>query len=346
VIKLYKKLKNFLRKRQNLEFPIKVAYWRWCALIYPLFSDEAWLRGQYKRKTGKQLNLDEPKLFNEKLQWLKLNYHNPLMTRCVDKWEVRSYIEEQGLASLLVPAYGPYDSVKDIPFDELPDKFIIKMTNGSSFNMICDDRATFDLALAEKQFSAWLKLDLFPAKREWAYQHVTNRLMVEHLLQTETGEPPSDTRIFCFHGEPRYIAVDMDSVVDNIKTSNYYRNVYDISWNQLDASLEYPSKPGVTVPKPHNLDTMLDIARQLSAEFPFVRIDLYNNTGRIYFGELTFYHASGVRIDLYNNTGRIYFGELTFYHASGYQNIQPEAFHEQLGDHLDLSHIDNTLTTA
>lgn len=312
---MIKAVKNFLRKHERLEFPIKVLYYRLCALFEPLLSDEAYIRGQYRRKTGRKLNLIKPRLYNEKIQWLKLNYKNPLLNRCVDKWQVRSYVEEKGLGHLLITAYGPWNSVDEIRFSELPDQFILKLTNGSSFNLICADKSTFDKARAKKMFDAWVSLSFFAAKREWAYKDVRNQIMAERLITTASGNPPSDTRLFCFHGEPKLIAVDVDSIEDSVKTSNYYRHLYDIDWNPVAGQIEYPKKLGVVVPKPHNLDEMLTIARKLSADFPFVRVDLYNNMNRIYFGELTFYHASG------------------------YQNIQPEAFHEQLGSYLDLARV-------
>lgn len=311
-----KTIKNFLRKHDGLEFFVKVLYFRAQNVLAKIISDEAYIRVQYRLRTGLKLNLDAPKLYNEKIQWLKLNYKNPLLNQCIDKWDVREYVERKGLGHLLIPAYGPFDSVDEIDKGTLPDAFILKLTNGSSFNIICKDKSEFDFSAANKKFDKWKGIDFFSARREWAYKNVKNRVMCEDLLQMPSGGLPSDIRFFCFDGEPQVIAIDLDSVVGTVKTSNYYRHLFTSSWEPIDAKIEYPEKPEFEPERPDNLEELLEVARTLSKDFPAVRVDLYNIGSKIYFGELTFYHASG------------------------YQNIQPLSFHKRLGSYMTLPNTD------
>jgi hypothetical protein len=139
--------------------------------------------------------------------------------------------------------------------------------------------------------------------------------MVEKLLRSKEGKLPSDYRFYCFHGEVKIIAVDIDTVTDNFKNTNYYRHLYSPEWELIPATINYPNKKGYNVPQPQNLQRMLEIAGILSEDFPAVRVDLYN-------------------VD-----GKIYFGELTFYHASGYQVISPETFELKMGSWLDLNEV-------
>lgn len=305
-------IKNFLRNHDELEFLLKRAYFGFHGFLESYVPAKQFLKIQYFIKTGERLNVDNPKTFNEKIQWLKLNYKNPELHRCVDKWNVREFVREKGLEHLLIPAWGPYDSVDEIDFDALPSSFIMKLTNGSSFNILCKDKSSFDKVAAKRKFDSWVGINFYAARREWAYKGVPNKIICEELLVDKSGGLPSDIRFFCFDGEPKFIAVDLDSVVNGVKTSNYYRHIYTCQWEVVDATIQYPKKPNYEVEKPENLEELLSIARTLAQGFPFVRVDLYN-------------------VD-----SKPYFGELTFYHASGYQKIMPESFRYQLGEQMPL----------
>lgn len=307
-----KAIKNLIKKSPNLESTLKVWYFRYTHILSYFIPDSLYIRLQYFFRTRKLLNLSKPELYNEKIQWMKLNYKNPLLKQCVDKWSVRQYVTNKGLGHILSKAWGPYDSFDQINEDDAPTQFIAKLTNGSGFNLICTDKSDFDFADAKRKFDAWQTVDFFSARREWAYKDVPNRIMLEELLEDEAGGPPKDIRFYCFHGEPKIIAVDLDSLEDGIKTANYKRHLYDVDWNPIEGRIQYPTKTGYKIPKPQNLDELIGIARQLSIEFPAVRVDLYNSSKGIVFGELTFYHASG------------------------YQNITPELFHLRLGSYINL----------
>ncbi|MBQ1783464.1 MAG: glycosyltransferase [Gammaproteobacteria bacterium] len=305
-------VKNYLRKHERLEFILKKLYFGMHDKLERFIPSPLFLQCQYFLKTGERLNLNNPQTFNEKIQWLKLHYHDPLLNRCVDKWEVRDFVRERGLQHILIPAWGPFDTVDQMNAEMLPNAFILKLTNGSSFNFICKNRRDFNHSLAKEKFDSWMRVNFYAARREWAYKDVKNRIMCEQLLCTQEGGLPSDIRFFCFNGEPRVIAVDLDSVVDGVKTSNYFRHLYTCQWEPIEATIQYPKKSNYEVERPENLEDLLMIAKTLSAGFPFVRVDLYNVSGKPYFGELTFYHASG------------------------YQKIMPVSFRIELGNSISL----------
>lgn len=309
---IIKSLKNLVKKNENVEFFLRIWYFKFHSFFESLVPTETFLKIQYRTRTGCRLKLDNPITFNEKVQWLKIFYKNPVLKKCVDKWEVRDFVERKGLKNLLIPAWGPYSTVNEINQSDLPSSFIMKLTNGSGFNLICPDKSNFNWAKAENKFREWVKVNFYAARREWAYKDVPNRIMCETLLSSDNGGLPSDIRVFCFSGEPKFIAVDLDSVVDGIKTSNYFRHLYDLDWNPIEATIGYPKKAGYETERPQNLAEIIRVARILSEGFPLVRVDLYSVNEKIYFGELTFYHASG------------------------YQKFSPEEFGAYVGQLIEL----------
>lgn len=252
--------------------------------------DACMLRMQYFIKTGRNLNLKNPQRFTEKLQWYKLNYRNPIMRQCVDKFTVRNYIKSKGLSDILYDCYGVYSSVDSINFQKLPNSFVIKKTNGGGgLNvLICRDKNNFDIAYAKETMRCWLNSAELSGGREWAYKGLTPMLIIEEYLENKE-EPDAginDYKFFCFSGKPMYIVVDVDRYIE------HKRNFYDVKWNNLHITSDC-STSNNEIKKPDNLNEMLDIAQKLSNDFPFVRVDLYNIDGKIYFGELTFYPWSG-----------------------------------------------------
>lgn len=252
-----------------------------------LISDSSYIKRTFKKRLNRELSLENPIMYNDKLQWLKLNWRNELAPICVDKYAVRSHIKNEIGGEYLNELIGVYANVEDIPYEELPSKFVIKGTHGSGFNIICTDKEKLNWSKETKKIKHWLRRDYFWSSREWVYKDLPRRIIIEKFLETPEGDIPKDYKIFCFNGEPHFIEVDSD------RFSNHKRNFFDISWRPLDVEIQYPSEKKFTLPKPPTLDKMLDLSRILSKPFPHVRVDFYNIGDRIIFGELTFFHESG-----------------------------------------------------
>ncbi|MBE6834736.1 MAG: carbonic anhydrase [Ruminococcaceae bacterium] len=247
------------------------------------------LKLQYKIKLGRALNYDNPQRFSEKLQWYKVNYRNPIMHECVDKYKVRDFIKSKGLESTLVKLYARYNSIEEVEWDKLPDSFVIKTTNGGGgLNVVvCHDKNTLDINELNEKLQCKAKKSRYGG-REWAYYGLEPGIIVEELLVNSENPAAgvNDYKIFCYNGHAKYIIVDTDRYI------GHKRNFYDREWNNLHVLSDCPACDR-EIEKPSNLDEMLSVAEKLSEGFPYVRVDLYNNDGKIYFGELTFYPWSG-----------------------------------------------------
>lgn len=253
--------------------------------------DKIMLSIQYYIKLNRQLNLKNPERFTEWLQWYKINYRNPLMPKCVDKYEVKKYVKGKGLERLIIPTLGIYNSGNEIDFDMLPNKFVIKTTDGSGGQniIICQNKNKLDIKETKKKLDSWKGKKDIDAGREWAYTGMdSSRIIVEEFIEStyENNEGIPDYKFLCFKGHPKYIIYDYN------RYNGHKRNIYDINWNLIPIATDCPQKD-INIPAPKNLDNMLEIASTLSKDFPFVRVDLYNIDGKIYFGELTFYPWSG-----------------------------------------------------
>lgn len=250
--------------------------------------DKEMIRLQYRIKMGKKLNLKQPKTYTEKIQWYKLYYHNPLMTMCADKHLVRKFLENRGYKNLACHEYGVYNRPEDIRYEDLPDRFVIKTTNGSGTNIICKDKSQFQIEKARNELREWLKRDCYGLGREWAYKDITPRIIIEELLEDKENiyDGINDYKFLCFDGRVHYIVFDADRYV------SHKRNIYDADWNYVDVGTDC-DKLGDVIPKPEGFEKMKCIAEDLSKDFPFVRVDLYWVNHRAYFGELTFYPWTG-----------------------------------------------------
>ncbi|UTT43517.1 ATP-grasp fold amidoligase family protein [Exiguobacterium aurantiacum] len=311
-----KKIKNLIKKNDEIAYRLKAFTIAFAMIKTKIVSDENEIKSQYKRKLGRDLDLNNPNLYNEKIQWLKLNFRDELLNVCVDKHEVRNYVKTKlpNADQILIPQLGIYNDVNEIDFSQLPKQFILKLTNGSSFNYICfDKKKRGEIKKIKNRFKLWSKLNYYAIGREWAYRDVKNRIVCEELILSAQGNPPEDYRFFCFGGKVKIITVDLESVVDGVKTSDYHRKIYDTDWNAIEATIEYPDKPELFIEKPKLLTEMIEVAERLAEDFPAVRVDFYSFEDKFYFGELTFYHASG------------------------YQKISPLDFEEKMGEWLQLS---------
>lgn len=254
--------------------------------------DSIMLKLQYRIKMGFKLNLANPQRFTEKLQWYKIHYRNELMGICVDKYEVRKYVESKGLDNTLNKLYCVCSDPDEIDFAALPDRFVIKTTDGGGGEniFICRDKSSLDVPQLKKTLLSWKDKKNVNPGREWAYTLIKqSRYIVEEYLENEVNPEAgiSDYKFFCFNGKPHCIAYDIDRYI------GHKRNFYDIEWNNLHVSTDCDTFDDNLVPRPDGLEDMCKVAEILSKDFPFVRVDLYYIKGKVYFGELTFYPWSG-----------------------------------------------------
>ncbi|MCD4827128.1 MAG: hypothetical protein K8Q99_05050 [Acholeplasmataceae bacterium] len=269
------------------------------------------LKIQYKIKLKRFPNFSHPKRFTEKIQLYKINYKNDILKKCIDKYAVREYVKSKNLDYILNKNYGVYDNFKNIDFSRLPKKFVIKTTNGGGgLNiLICKDKEAIDYVAYEKAISDWSKvLKSRDGGREWAYSNLKPRIIIEEYLENSINPDSgiSDYKFFCFNGIPKYVVVDSNRYIKHV------RNFYDSEWNYLNISSDHENM-GDILDKPKNYEQMINIAKKLSSDFPFVRVDLYNLNGVIRFGELTFYPWSGY-VQFFPDDFDILLGnEFTFY---------------------------------
>lgn len=272
--------------------------------------DALFLRLQYYLKLGRRLNLAQPSLYNEKLQWLKLHDHRPEYCTYVDKLAVRDYVAAKAGEKYLIPLIAACERVDQIDWDALPQRFVIKCTHGSSSNIICADKSQLDVAAAKSKLEGWMQRNWFWLSREWPYKNVRPRIIVEKFMGGADGSVPYDYKLMCFDGEPRYIVVDAD------RYTGHTRNYYDTSWVKQPMRNRHPNCAH-EIPRPPQLEEMLDVARKLSQGIPHVRIDLYVVDGAVYFGEMTFFHGFGMEV------------------------FEPRAFEQHMGDLISLPGKEN-----
>ncbi|WP_223701113.1 ATP-grasp fold amidoligase family protein [Sutcliffiella deserti] len=257
--------------------------------LLDFLPDRLMIKLQYKIKTGRTLNLLNPVRFTEKLQWYKLYYREPLMIQCSDKYGVREYISSKGYEDILVPLFGVYEKAEDIDFDKLPDKFVLKTTNGSHTNILCEDKSKLDIDKTRKTLNQWINNWAGKVGREWAYHGIKPRIICEKYLDKDKNDDLIDYKFFCFNGEPHFLYV----IVERFLEDGIKLGIYDTSFNELPykrADIRGLKKEAI---KPKNFEKMVEIAKKLSEDFAHVRVDFYNIDGQIYFGELTFYTAGG-----------------------------------------------------
>jgi len=254
-----------------------------------LLPDKVVVKLQYYASLGRWPDLKNPKRYTEKLVWYKLNYRVPLMTQCADKYRVRFYLREKGYEEYMPSLYQVVDKVEDINFDELPDSFAIKCNNGSGTNIFIKDKSVIRKEEIVAEAANWKEVNTISVGREWAYVNIEPKIVVEELLVSNDGtqvDDLNDYKIMCFNGTPRVIWVDTE------RHTSHKRNFYDLDWNKLPVKSDCPHCTE-DIPKPYGLDKMIEIATDISKDFPFVRVDFYSLNQRIYIGELTFYPWSG-----------------------------------------------------
>ena len=277
--------------------PLKHAYYFFLGKYYP----KKLASMKYRKKFGKALDWNNPRDLNEKINWLKFHSDTTSWTRLADKYAVREYVKECGLEDILVPLYGRWDNANDIDFDSLPDSFVLKTNHGYSTNIIVKDKSKLDISKARKLLNKWAGKRYGLAQSEPHYYGIKPYIIAEKLLVEKNNTFSStlvDYKIWCFNGKPQSIWVCYSRTEESV-----YVAEYDTEWHyhpECSVFTKYYRDGGDIVPKPDNLDKLLEVAAKLSAGFPQVRVDFYNIDGHIYFGEMTFTCAAGF-MDFYTH---------------------------------------------
>ncbi len=282
-------LKHIVRSNPYYQLYKSRKNWRNAQRSVRQYDDVTFLKNTYQRNFNKPLDLDNPVSFNEKLQWLKINYSNPLVEQLSDKYTFRDYVKQQGYGHLLNPILFSVTSAKDIKYSDLPDKFVLKASHGSGWNIICKDKRKFNLKVWRKVLDSWLKQNYYCYYRETNYKNLKPRIICEKYIETHTKEGLLDYKLYCIDGKFQFF-----QMIDN---SNWDKriNLYDKDWNLLPVGYAFKQSDNV-FKKPDDLEQMIKIAEDLSKSLPFVRVDLYNYNRQIIFGEFTFFPSAGLKL--------------------------------------------------
>ena len=269
-------------------------YYRTRVLIklgyYDSLSDEEFLKKVFPKYMGYPLDLENPKTFSEKLQWLKVNYREPIQTVMVDKHEAKHFISQRVGDQYIIPTLAVWDSVEDIDFDALPNQFVLKCTHDSGGIVICKDKSSLDREAAKAKLRASLKRDYSKIAREWAYQNVPRRIIAEEYISELGNDDLLDYKMYSFHGEPKLTVV----CSDRFSKTGTRMNFYNIDWEPMGIHFgHYPPLP-TEFPKPATYEEMKRLTAELSKDCPFLRVDFYEIKGRLYIGELTFFPGAGL----------------------------------------------------
>lgn len=256
-------------------------------------SDEQFLKKEYYLAMGKPLNLDNPQTFNEKLQWLKIHNRKPEYTTMVDKYAAKQYVADRIGSQYIIPTLGVWDHFDDIDFDVLPDQFVLKCTHDSGGLVICKDKSRLNKKAAKRKIEHCLRRKYYYVHREWPYKDVKPRIIAEKYMADDFDskklESLTDYKFFCFDGTVDSVMLCMDR---NTGDTKFY--FFSPDWKLLRINKRGKAAPSnFTLPKPICMDEMITLAQELSKGLPYVRIDLYQCAGRVYFGEITFFPDSG-----------------------------------------------------
>lgn len=252
--------------------------------------DKIYLFLMYYILVKKRLNINNPKTFNEKLQWLKLNDRKNIYTKMVDKCEAKKYVADLIGNEYIIPTIGVYNNFNEINFNNLPNQFVIKCTHDSGSTIVCKDKTKFDIKNAKKKISKALKYNYYYSVREWPYKNIKPKIIIESFMDDGVNSQLVDYKLQCFWGKVDNILV----CVDRDKETGVKYHYFDTNWKYLKYC-PYPgiNEKNINILKPKQLDKMIKIAERLSAGIPEVRIDLYIIHGKIYFGEYTFFTNGG-----------------------------------------------------
>ena len=255
--------------------------------FYDKLSDEQFIRKKWKAVFGTEIDLDNPKTFNEKLQWLKLHDRKPEYTTMVDKYSVKDYVAKLIGEKYIIPTIGVWDSYDEIDFDSLPDKFVLKCTHDSGSVKIVKDKSKIDHTQLKKYFKRKLRCNYYYGAREWPYKNVKPRIIAERYMEDLATKELRDYKFFCFNGNPKILLVVLGRNTDH-ETGDFF----DENYTHLNMECNDKNSDNI-IEKPKSFKKMIEFSRLLSSNIKFVRVDLYEVENKIYFGELTFFPLGG-----------------------------------------------------
>lgn len=278
-------------RKNNFEYlinPLKIFSSLGSKGLFRWMDDEEYIKLFFRGKMNETLDLTNPKTYNEKIQWLKLYDRNELYTNLVDKYKVRKYVTSKIGEEYLIPLLGIWNSPDDIEFEELPPKFVLKCTHDSGGVFICDDKSKLNIPELNSKLKKSLKKNYFWAQREWPYKNVTPKIVAEKFMVDNDTNELRDYKFFCFDGTPKFMFVATNRGIDT------RFDFFDLGFNHIPVEQHYKNADDKSkITKPENFELMIEISKKLSEDLPHVRVDLYEINGKVYFGELTFYHFSG-----------------------------------------------------
>lgn len=288
--------------------------WKKQKQLFESTAEETFAKNYYREHVGQELNLNDPRTFDDKLWYLKLHNRDPLLTTCSDKCKVREYVAQCGLEHILNELYGVYDDARKIDFDALPSPCFLKCNHTSGDNLIFDRSKPFDKHDFIRRFNFMLKQNYYWGGLEWNYRDIPPRIIAEKVLRDKDGRLPLDYKFMCFHGVPKIMYLSKDTCGEDGRHtgSRQQLNYYDMDFNLLDISGAGLSHIDGAVERPATFERMREYAAILSKPFPFARVDFYSVDNQIYFGEITFYPTGGC------------------------QNLQPREWSLRLGSWIDL----------
>lgn len=277
---------------------VKATGLRYC--IYKYFGahghfhnvpDEEYLQKLYRYFFGKKCDFNSPKTFTEKMQWMKVHYHNPLLTQMVDKFEVKKYVTDKIGEDHVIPCIGVWDRAEDIDYDKLPDAFVLKVTHDSGGLRLIKDKLNCDKAATNEYLNSRLKRNYFYGGREWQYKNVKPRIMAEPYVETLGKESSVEYKITCLNGRVKFITVCKGIAHSRLdfRTNDFY----DRDLNLLDMESNYYGNSHKEHAMPECIHEMIEASEKLAQDLPTVRVDFYVNDDDYVFGEMTFYTWDG-----------------------------------------------------
>ena len=288
------KIKRILKKSGVIYFYYSISerYDLFLADFFLKLSPVLYAKHRYKSIYGKNPNLKKPVTFDEKLLWLNLYWRHPLKTECGDKYTMRSYVQKLGLGHILPELLGVYQNSKEIDFESLPDRFVLKCTHGCGFNIICNNKATLDIKEARRKLDKWMATDYSKFAGELHYASMKPSIICEKFQEDNVGELPIDYKVYCFRGKVHCILVAKGR---NKEGHTDMFDFYDLGWNTKLPYYTSSLQADRHTQKPEALDEMIALAESLSTPFPFVRMDFYNIKGKAVLGEITFTPAGCIQ---------------------------------------------------